>query len=173
MIFFVFDCLPCSYSFICAWFLTCNARYPLLEMLLSNYTLKNSQKGMNTFPSRSIWKGQRIKSKRTIIPHFASTFFFFILPFVQISWRKSKFITIWTLNQRCSRKSSRCLCTHMQLWTKSLFNSSSGMNQVFYKRQRNSQCLDSLTFSLPNGSIRRHSSTKPRFHSHLVFTSSL
>jgi hypothetical protein len=96
-----------------------------------------------------------------------------ILPFVQISWRKSKFITIWTPNQRCSQKSSKCLCTFMKLWSKSLFNSSSGMSQVFYKRQRNSQCLVSLTFSLPNGSIRRHSSTKSTFHSHLVFTSSL
>jgi hypothetical protein len=152
--FFVFDCLRCSYSFICPWFFTCNARYPLLEMLLSNYNTKNSQRGMNTFPSspRSIWREQWIKPKRTTIPHFASTFLFLILPSVQISWRKSKFITIWTPNQRCPRKSSRCLCTHVQLWNKSLFNSSSGMSQTFYKRQRNSQCLVSLTFNLPNGS---------------------
>lgn len=154
--FFVFDCLPCSYSFICPWFLTCNARYPLLEMLLSNYDMMNSQRGMNTFPSssRSIWRGQWIKPKRTIIPHFANTFLFLILPSVQISWTKSKFITRWTPNQRCPRKSSRCLCTCVRLQSKSLFNSSSRMSQTFYKRQRNSQCLVSLTFNLPNGSTR-------------------
>ncbi len=51
---------------------------------------------------RSRWKRQWSKSGRTTYLLFVSTFLFIILPLAWFSSRKSKFITTWILNWRCS-----------------------------------------------------------------------
>ncbi len=55
----------CSYIFVFQLLFTCNVRFPLLEMLLSSYIMRNSLRGMNVLQSSStnIWWRQWIKSR--------------------------------------------------------------------------------------------------------------
>ncbi len=84
---------------------SCSARSQLLKMSLWICIMKSSLGRVIVLSSssRNEWRRQWSKLGRTITQHSTNIFLCVILPLVQISREKSKFIMTWTLTKDAHR----------------------------------------------------------------------